>query len=395
MKILFLSHRIPWPIKDGGALAIHNNLKGFIDAGHDVKLLCLNPNKDQTSLKNVPDYFAKANPTALPVNTDLSAWAAFKNLFSKQSYHVIRFYLPEFAEALKTELRSHQYEVVHMEGAFIAQYTSLIRVHSKACLVLREHNVEYRIWESMARMSGNQLKTMYLNLLAARLQEYEESLWKQVDMIDAISPDDLVVFKQFNPNSYLGGAGFELETYMRVKEKGEPKTIFHLGSMDWLPNREAMGWLLNSIWPEIHKSFPEWKLFLAGKKMPREWMRQGFNLRIEGEVESAIAYMAQYQVMVVPLKSGSGVRIKTIEAMALGKVVITTLVGLRGLDLEHGKEVLVANTPSEFVAAIRFLEENPDQVEKIGHAARLKVQALYSNENHIARLIEKYRNCKP
>ena len=129
--------------------------------------------------------------------------------------------------------------------------------------------------------------------------------------------------------------------------------------------------------------------------MPREWMRQGFNLRIEGEVESATAYMAKFQVMVVPLKSGSGVRIKTIEAMALGKVVITTQVGLRGLDLEHGKEVLVANTPSEFVAAIRFLEENPAQIEQIGEAARKKVQELYANENHIARLIEKYRNCKP
>ncbi len=395
MKILFLSHRIPWPIKDGGALAIHNNLKGFIDAGHEVKLLCLNPQKDHTSLDQTPEYFAKANPTCFHVNTDLSAWAAIKNLFSKESYHVIRFFLPEFAEALIEELTKRQYDVVHMEGAFIGQYAGLIRKHSKACLVLREHNVEYRIWESMAKLSGNQLKTMYLNLLATRLQTYEETLWKQVDMIDAISPDDLVVFKQFNPNSYLGGAGFELDTYMKVKERGQARTIFHLGSMDWLPNREAMGWLLNSIWPEIHKSYPEWKLFLAGKKMPREWMRQGFNLRIEGEVASATAYMAQYQVMVVPLKSGSGVRIKTIEAMALGKVVITTNVGLRGLEMEHGKEVLVANTPSEFVAAIRFLEENPEQMEAIGEAARKKVQELYANENHIARLIEKYRNCRP
>jgi len=395
VKILFLSHRIPWPLKDGGALAIHNNLKGFIDDGHQVKLLCLNPNKDQTNLSRVPDYFSKANPEAFAVNTDLSAWAAFKNLFSKESYHVIRFYLPEFAEALKMHLKENSYDVVHMEGAFIAQYTSLIRQYSKACVVLREHNVEYRIWESMAKLSGNELKATYLRMLAERLQKYEEAIWKQVDMIDAISPDDLLVFKQFNPNSYLGGVGFDLETYTQIQERGQPQTIFHLGSMDWLPNREAITWFLNDIWPGIHKAFPEWKLFLAGKKMPREWMRRSERLRIEGEVESATAYMAQYQIMVVPLKSGSGVRIKTIEAMALGKTVITTSIGLRGLDLEHGKEVLVANTPEEFVAAIYLLNQDSELADRIGEAARLKVQRLYANENHIARLIEKYRNCKP
>lgn len=395
MKILFLSHRIPWPIKDGGALAIHNNLKGFIDGGYEVKLLCLNPNKDQTSLAATPDYFKKANPTVIPVNTDLSAWDAFINLFSSKSYHVSRFYVPEFAEALRHELRQMQYDVVHMEGAFIAQYVDLIRENSKACLVLREHNVEYRIWEGMAAMSGHILKKMYLNLLAGRLQSYEEALWKKVDLIDAISPDDLQVFLKFNPNAYHGGAGFELQNYVKVEDKGQPKTLFHLGSMDWLPNREAIAWLINSIWPAIHKDYPEWKLFLAGKKMPHEWKRWSESLQIEGEVESAIGYMAQYQVMLVPLLSGSGVRIKTIEAMALGKTVITTSVGLRGLDLEHGKEVLVANTPSEFAAAIRFLEENPQMAQQIGEAARRKVQALYANENHIARLIEKYRNCKP
>lgn len=393
MKILFLSHRIPWPLKDGGALAIHNNLKGFLDAGHEVKFFCLNPKKDQTSLAGVPDYFLKAQAEALPIDTDLSSFQAFINLFGSESYHVSRFYHPGYETRLKVLLNTASYDVVHMEGAFIAQYAPLIRAKSKACLVLREHNVEYRIWESMARLAVNPIKASYLRMLASRLKEYEVELWKQVDMIAAISPADLHVFKQVNPNSFLGGVGFDLEPYLAVNKEARPKTLFHLGSMDWLPNKEAVMWLLNSIWPRIHGQFPEWKLFLAGKKMPPDWIREGETLKVEGEVESAIAYMSEYSVMVVPLQSGSGIRIKTIEAMALGKAVITTSVGLLGLDLEPEKEVLLANTPEEFVAVIARLDADPDMALRIGRAAREKVKSLYTNQKHIARLIEKYRNC--
>lgn len=393
MKILFLSHRIPWPLKDGGAVAIHNNLKGFIDAGHEVKLLCLNPKKDGTSLSGVPDYFSKALAESLPIDTGLSPFQAFINLFGSDSYHVSRFYHPGFEARLMALLSATNYDVVHMEGAFIGQYTPLIREHSPACLVLREHNVEYRIWESMAKLTTNPLKAWYLRTLAARLKEFETTLWSQVDLIAAISPADLQFFQQVNPNAFLGGVGFDLEPYLAVNKEALPKTLFHLGSMDWLPNKEAVMWLLNSIWPQVHHQFPEWKLHLAGKKMPKEWQRETETLKVEGEVDSAITYMAEYAVMIVPLQSGSGIRIKTIEAMALGKAVITTSVGLLGLDLEPDKEVLLANTPQEFVAVIGRLDADPELAGRIGRAAREKVLSLYTNEKHIARLIEKYRNC--
>ncbi|MHB1277480.1 MAG: glycosyltransferase family 4 protein [Bacteroidia bacterium] len=393
MKILFLSHRIPWPLKDGGAVAIHNNLKGFLDAGHEVKFLCLNPKKDQTSLADVPDYFTRALAESIPVDTDLSPFQAFVNLFGSDSYHVSRFYHPAFEQRLVSLLTTATYDVVHMEGAFIGQYAPLVREHSPACLVLREHNVEYRIWESMAKLTKNPVKAWYLRTLASRLKEYETDLWRQVDLIAAISPEDLLVFQQVNPNAFLGGVGFDLEPYLAVKGEARPKTLFHLGSMDWLPNKEAVMWLLNSIWPLVHQKFPDWKLFLAGKKMPKDWQRDEASLRVEGEVGSAISFMSEYAVMVVPLQSGSGIRIKTIEAMALGKTVITTSVGLLGLDLEPDKEVLLANTPQEFVAVIARLDADPELAGRIGRAAREKVHSLYTNEKHIARLIEKYRNC--
>lgn len=396
MKILFLSHRIPWPVKDGGALAIHNNLKGFVEAGHEVKFLALNPRKDKTSLTGLPEYFKKANAEAMEIDTDIHLLDAVKNIFGSKSYNVSRFYSAAFEDRLMRHLMSHTYDVVHMEGAYIAQYTPLIRrVNKNACLVLREHNVEYKIWEQMAALTKNFPKQWYLNLLAGRLQKYEEQLWTQVDMIDAISPDDLEVFRKLNSKAFLGSAGFDLQEYLQYQKRPEPKTLFHLGSMDWLPNKQSITWLLNEIWPAIHHHFPEWQLRLAGKKMPEDWIRDEGVVKIEGEVPSAAGYMANYQVMLVPLLSGSGIRIKTIEAMAMGKTVISTSVGVRGLGVEPEVEVLIADTPKEFVQAIKKLEDDPALADRIGAAAKMKMEELFKNENHIARLIENYRNCKP
>ncbi len=393
-RILFLSHRIPWPVKDGGCLAIHNNLKGFREAGCDVKLMCLNPRKDHSSPVDVPVWFSECRPEYFPLDTGVKITGAFLNLFSIQSYHVVRFYSEAFARRLEQVLEEEDFDVVHMEGAFIGQYSDILRKKSKACLVLREHNVEYQIWERMAKGTSNPLKRYYLNLLARRLRNYEEALWKKQDLIEAISPDDLQVFRQYNTNSFLGGVGFDLKPYMEAESRVQPNSMFHLGSMDWLPNREAVDFILEQIWPRIEKEMPEWSLDLAGKKMPAHLIGAKGKLRVQGEVDSAIGYMSQFEVMLVPLRSGSGIRIKTLEAMALGKVVITTRIGLQGIAAKDREEVLVADTPEEFAKALSWLNSEAGRKERIGAAARRLVQEHYDNEGHIRLLLENYRNCK-
>lgn len=393
MKMLFLSHRIPWPVRDGGALAIHNNLKGFVEARVQVKLLCLNPIKDQTSTTQLPAYFQSTEIETVSIQTAVKPLGALLNLFGSASYHVTRFYHADFEKLLIKVLQEETFDVVHMEGAYIAQYTDLVRKNSQACIVLREHNVEYRIWELMAASEKNFLKSTYLKLLAKRLKKYEENLWRKVDLIAAISADDLTYFKKVNENSFLGGVGFYFQDGLSELPTPKPKSLFHLGSMDWLPNQEAVSYLLDAIWPLVHENLPEYSLHLAGKHMPKEWQRNSDQLVIEGEVASAADFMASFEIMLVPLKSGSGVRIKTIEAMALGKVVITTELGLKGIDAQPGREVLVANTPEEFLKAIQWLENEPEKKNEMGRNAEVWARKNYANENHIARLTEKYRTC--
>lgn len=163
--------------------------------------------------------------------------------------------------------------------------------------------------------------------------------------------------------------------------------------MDWMPNQESIDWLLTDIWPLIHSQEPQVSLYLAGRKMPERFLeKSGDGLYVEGEVADANAYIADKQINVVPLLSGSGIRVKIIESMAAGKVVVTTSVGAQGIDYEDGKNILIANTPQEFADQIKRLADNPSFCREIGQNARRLAEEHYDRNRLGKQLVDFYHN---
>jgi glycosyltransferase involved in cell wall biosynthesis len=144
-----------------------------------------------------------------------------------------------------------------------------------------------------------------------------------------------------------------------------------------------------SVWPELQRAFPNLQLEVAGRNMPA-WARQfnGPNARVLGEVEDARAFMARHTVLLAPILSGSGVRIKVIEGMAMGKVVLSTSIGMEGIPARAGQEVLVADTPTEFVAQLRYLYDHPEQVREIGRRARAFIGTHFDRDALAKKLLE-------
>jgi len=162
--------------------------------------------------------------------------------------------------------------------------------------------------------------------------------------------------------------------------KGLPSnSLFHIGAMNWKPNQEGIRWFLKECWPLIHVKYPEVKLVLAGREMPR-WMLNTVmtGVEIKGEVPDASQFMSENGIMIVPLFSGSGVRVKIIEAMALGKTVITTSVGAEGIMCEHKKNILIADTPDEFLEAVIGCYSDPNMTAQLGVNAR-----QFIHDNHL------------
>jgi glycosyltransferase involved in cell wall biosynthesis len=211
------------------------------------------------------------------------------------------------------------------------------------------------------------------------------------DGVVCITKGDADYFRQHGCRRPLTSIPFGVEPEDAANVEVEPASLFHIGAMDWLPNRESIEWLLEEVWPVVHREVPQAHLYLAGRKMPQRWMDARIEgVTVVGEVPDAGYFIAGKQINVVPLLSGSGIRIKIIEAMAAGKAVVTTTVGAQGIDYTDGENLLVADTPEQFAAQIKLLVADQEYCRSVGEAAARLVAEHYDVKRLTAQLLQFY-----
>lgn len=394
MKILILSHRVPYPLRDGGVIAMHSLLHGFKKAGAQVKLLCLNPKKDNVDTSQLPSYFFDDfGFEAFDIDTDIKPIDAFTNLFTPHSYHMVRFYDAGFNAMLEGVFGKESYDIVHLESLFVTGYLPAIRKFYNGPVAMRAHNVEHRIWEKLAQNEGNPIKKWYLSLLARRLKKYEQQTLPQLQALVTLTQEDADFFvgMGFAGKTYVSAHGIELDKFDANIQPTGDVDVFHLGSMDWIPNQEAMRWFLDEIWPLVLQENPGTHFYLAGKKIP-QWFyeRSDTNVKIIGEVPNAIQFMQQHHIMVVPLLSGSGIRVKILEGMALAKPIIATPMAATGIAYTQDTDILIGDTPIIIASQITALLHNSQMRTNLGQNARRLVEKKYDNDKLCQELLEFY-----
>ena len=395
MKVLQLCKKFPYPVRDGESIAITNLARALRQSGVEVTLLAMNTTKhfvDPTALPaRLSDYHAYHT---VPVDNRLRKRAALRHLFSEASYHIARFVSPAFEARLVQLLRQERYDVVQLETLYLAPYIDVIRRHSEARVVMRAHNVEHAIWGRMAANAGNPVKRWYLRHLTAKLRRYERTSINRYDLLLPISQPDLAAFRREGARgpALVTPIGLDPAEYpARPPRAGEPLRLSFIGSLDWLPNQEGLLWFVRRVWPSLRRAFPALELHVAGRNMPARIAR----LRVpgvhwHGEVPSARRFVEQYPVMVVPLLSGSGMRAKILEGMALAKAVLTTRVGLEGIEARHRDTVLVADTVAAFERELRWLLHRPDRLPALGGRARTFFERRYDHRVIGERLLRHY-----
>jgi glycosyltransferase involved in cell wall biosynthesis len=173
-----------------------------------------------------------------------------------------------------------------------------------------------------------------------------------------------------------------------VEMTGNDLKAYHIGSMDWLPNLEAINGFIENTLPTVLKEFPNFEFHIAGRKMPSTLHEKKINGIVSwGEVESAETFARNFQIMLVPLLSGSGIRIKILEAFTMGIAVISTEQGIRGLDVEDREEYYRAETPEEWVEALRALQY-PEERKRIGRNAQDFMEQSYNNSKIVQPLVQ-------
>lgn len=393
MKILQLCHKPPLPARDGGCIAMNNVTEGLLNAGHEVKLLTIYTQKHGLKMEYMPDQYVEATRfESCFVDTSINLVDAFSNLITRDSYNISRFFSPDFDIKLSRILKREKFDIIHMESLFMTPYIGTCRRHCKAKVVLRSHNLEFIIWERMASGTKSVAKRAYLKYLSKKLREYELRVIEDVDGIATISEEDENKYKLLGCDKPITTIpfGIELDNYRPNSEVEDHLSLFHLGSLEWSPNLEGVIWFLEDIWPNILKRFPDVRFYLAGRNIPRDIIEQDYpNLEVVGEVEDAHEFMRGKSVMVVPLLSASGVRVKIIEGMALGKAIVSTEIGAEGLGAERNEHIMVADEAGQFVEALERLLVNAGAT-KVGKAARKFAEENFDNKSIITELIKFY-----
>ena len=394
LKILFICNKSPWPAKEGGPIAMNSLIEGLAAAGHRVKVLAVDSDKYHVTPEDIPEaYREKTGIEFVHLDLAVKPLPAFFNLFSRQSYHVQRFVSKTFETKLVEILLKEKFDIVQMETLFMAPYLDVIRKYSKAKIVLRAHNIEHLIWKRIFMASRHPAKKFYLKHLFTTLESYEKAVLNHFDGILPITEKDAGFFQKYcrKPVKTIP-FGVNLENYPLQDNPQPENALFHIGAMNWMPNEEGIRWFLKEVWPEVHKKYPGLKLYLAGRAMP-QWLLNlnEENVMVLGEVPDAREFILSKSISIAPLFSGSGVRIKIIESMSLGKAVIATKTGAEGIEYTHDENILLADTSEDFTSAIARLYENPGEAVRLGKNARSLIEAKHDNRKIIGQLEGFYR----
>ncbi len=376
MRILQVCKKFPFPIMDGEAVAVRALALGLREAGCTVDLLSFNTSKHRVHDPGAVDLPHYDQIVSTDLDNDVVWWKVGLSFARPGSYHVTRFECDGFRDALRAMLRRQRYDGIILETAILATYIPVIRELSAAVVMLRTHNVEHEIWDRLALGGRFYLRPVY-RIMAQRLKRFERVWLPKADVLLPITRRDETAIRSeldYRGPSHVVPVGYERPSYVRrpAPLAELPFALSFIGSLDWAPNLEGLRWFLRDIWPGLHRAFPDLTFHIAGRKTPPEvWRLSIPGVTVHGEVPDSAEFLLRYPMTVAPILSGSGTRVKILDAMSTGRVVLTTQMGLEGIDAADRAEVLVCNTVAEFIAQLMYLRDDAARAQRLGdHAQR-------------------------
>lgn len=393
MKILQICYKPPFPAVDGGSMGMHSLTMGLLNNGNEVKVLAFNSFKHPCLINDLPKkYVEDTKFETIFVDLKLRPISALLCWLKNESYHVKRFINEEMKNRLISILQKETFDTIQLESIFLAPYIPFIRRYSNAKLVLRAPNIEHLIWKRTSQSTKNPLKKLYLKQLSSSLEEFELKEINSFDGVYPVTKIDADFFISHGCKCPCIGVPVGIDSSDLIEDEiSEPNSLFHIGSMDWIPNQQGIKWFIDEVWDKVHKCLPNVKAYFAGRAMP-QWLldldKEG--IIICGQVPDSARFICAKDIMIVPLLSGSGIRIKILEAMSLGKCVIATSQAAEGIMYENNKNIIIADSPDEFANSIYKCITNKEFSLSIAENAKKLIEEKY-NINAIAKeLVDLY-----
>ena len=370
MRVLYITPKAVYPKIDGGCVAMDNFLQLLLNENIEVKHLTLSTEKHSFDINLYPSAIKKKTiPEAVDVLTEVTPLKGLVNLFKKGSYNVNRFHSHDMVDLITRTLNASHFDTVILDSLFSTSYLAAIRNAFNGKVILRMHNIESDLWDAYAENEISFLKRVYLNKLAKNIRKYEFQTANLVDGILTISNDDLQALENANIKVPMITIPFSILVKEAPHSQYENTNLFHLGTMNWNPNIEAVNRLVE-LFPRIVETHPNLELHIAGSNFPVNYLSQeASNIYADGFIENPDQFAIDQGILVSPIISGSGVRIKILEMMSIGIPIITTAIGAQGINYLENNCLLIANSDEEIITMTTELIKNKKRQKELGKAA--------------------------
>jgi sugar transferase (PEP-CTERM/EpsH1 system associated) len=377
MNILFLSTRSPYPLISGHSLRTYHILKGAAQK-HNVTLvtfiqLPMHELKEE-NLKHLRSFCKAVYPFKIPMDFSRSKYATglFMNLFSSKPFVAKKYNVPEVRDKIREILKTENIDLVHVDMLPLAVY---INEFEKLPKILVNHNVESVRLFRWFQTEPNPVKKAYLGIQYPKLKAFERTAMEKFDCCVVVSEKDRELLREMGVKNNLAVVpnGTDTSFFKPMGRKKIDNSVLWLGHMDVHTNKDAVLYFWREIFPLLEKQYPEVRMTFVGSAPPKEIAdaaNKNGNIKVTGFVDDVRPYMDEAAVMVVPLRIGSGTRLKILDAMAMGKAIVSTSVGCEGLQVSDNENILISDTPKDFVQKVIKLLQDDSLRFKIEKNAR-------------------------
>lgn len=401
MDILFLTPYLPCPPRSGGPRRLNGLISG-LSRDHTVSVLSLvEPGDDHAEAIAATgaycdevvcvankQYGRRGVPNARKRQLQL------RSILSPYSYERFLFHRPEIQTALDGMAARRRYDVVNVEFSLMANY----RLPRSSLLVLDEHNIEYDILYRTYQAETRRVRRLYSYVNFLKLRREERAAWRGFDGCILTSVRDQKILQQSLPTLPTAVVPNAVDTasFRPGPAPLEPRTILFFGAMDYYPNIDGVLFFLREVFPRLKPRYPGLRLQIVGQAPPeavRRWA--GDDITVTGFVDDVQAYIRRAGLVIAPLRIGGGTRLKIVEAMAMGKAIVSTTIGAEGIDVVDGQNILLADRSDRFATQVGRVLEDPMLAQRLGADARHLAETRYDWRASVEALERFYQQLLP